>query len=81
MEPFVTHSELNEAIDGVLERIAETEEKLRTEFQGAFQFEITRFDDHLNDQDEKLVWINRWTLGLLVMVMGSLITGIIYLKF
>lgn len=73
MSDYVTHTELEQAIRNVVDRIDETEQILRTEFHDAFKFEIKRFDRHLGEQDETLKWINRWTLAVLVSVIIALI--------
>lgn len=73
MSDFVTHPELNEAIEAVLEDIRDSEERLRKEFTTTMRWELQRITDHLGEQDETLKWINRWTLGVLVSVIVALI--------
>ena len=73
MSDFVTQVELTEAIAAVTEDIRDTERRLRSEFTAVVRYEGDRTDGHLASQDEKLVWINRWTLGTLVAIIVALI--------
>jgi hypothetical protein len=74
--PWVTHSELDDALDAVREDIAETEHRLRGEFTSAVRYEIDRVHVHLEKQDESLKWIQRTLLTALIGAALSVLAGL-----
>lgn len=74
MEDWVTHSELDAAIDAVRADIQETEQRLRKEWTDTVRYEVGRVSGHLSEQDIKI----NWTLGLIVTLLLSCISGLVY---
>src|SRR5579862_1439462 len=71
---FVTHSELDDAIQAVREDIVDTETRLRTEFTNTVRYEVGRVDDHLGVQDTRISWV----LGLIVTLLITTVGGLLY---
>ena len=74
MEDWVTHSELDAAIDAVRADIQETEQRLRDEWTDTVRYEVGRVSDHLSAQDIKI----SWTLGLQITLLLAIISGLTY---
>ena len=74
MEDWVTHSELDAAIDAVRADIQETEQRLRKEWTDTVRYEVGRVSDHLSEQDIKI----SWTLGLQITLLLAIISGLTY---
>lgn len=70
---FVTHEELDKAIEAVREDIGETEQRLRSEFTDAMRFEFNRTEKHLDQQDGKINWVLGLIVTLLITAVGSLL--------
>ena len=76
---YVTRAELDKAIDGVVERIDETEQRLREEWTNTVRWEMGRVDDHLGEQDSKINWVLGLIVSLLVAVVATGVGAFIYL--
>ena len=71
---WVTHSELDAALDAVRADIADTEQRLRKEWTDTVRYEVDRVSGHLSEQDIKI----NWTLGLIVTLLLAVISGLTY---
>lgn len=71
MSDWVTHSELDAAIDAVRADIQETEQRLRKEWTDTVRYEVGRVSGHLSEQDIKINWILGLIVALLVSLLGS----------
>lgn len=69
MSDYVTHGELDAAISAVKDDIAETERRLRGEFTDVVRYEVGKVDDHLEDQDGRLVNILRTAVAALISLL------------
>lgn len=69
MSDYVTHGELDAAIASVKDDIAETERRLRGEFTDVVRYEVGKVDDHLEDQDGRLVNILRTAVAALISLL------------
>lgn len=71
---YVTRDELAEALADVRADIADTEERLRTEFTQTVRYEVGKVDAHLTQQDTRL----NWTLGLIITLLLAGISGLVW---
>ncbi len=71
MSDYVTHSELDAAIDAVRADIQETDQRLRKEWTDTVPYEVARVSGHLSEQDFKIYWILGLIVALLVSLLGS----------
>lgn len=81
MADYVTHAELDAALADVREDIADTEQRLRTEWTDAVRYEGARTEKHLEDQDRLIDRISGrtdWILGLLVAALVAAVGALLY---